>query len=87
MVPEGHHLGESDVVLGENRLDGIVAPGGLVPLSEILPRGQSARLASQFAPLLSRGGDVVPSSYRGRYYSVLRASAHGSPGSIPPSLA
>ena len=71
-MPEGYYIGESDVVLGEDRLDGIVASGLLVPLAQTLPRRQGTRLATEVAPLLSRGSDVVPSGYRtGRCSSVV----------------
>ena len=60
LVPQRDQLGHPDVVLGRDRLEGIVPPGALVPVADALPRRQDPGLPTRLPALRGRGGQVVP---------------------------
>ena len=59
-MPQRHQLGEPDVVLGRDGLNGVVPAGTLVPVSDAGPRGQDPGLPACLAALGRRRGQVVP---------------------------
>ena len=64
LVPERGELGEPDVVLGQERVDGIVAAGPLVPLAQVGPGRQDPGLPPHLTALVRRGREVVLRRHR-----------------------
>ena len=60
LVPQRDQLGQPDVVLGRDGLEGVVPPGALVPVADALPRRQDPGLPPCLPALGGRGRQVVP---------------------------
>ena len=90
LVPERGELGQPDVVLGEDRVDGVVAAGTLVPLTDGGPGREHPRLSPHLAALEARGGEIVLRRHRrgrsvGTAHGIRPLSSSARPLSLPRS--
>jgi hypothetical protein len=65
MMAEGEELGNPDLVLGQDGLQGVVPPIRLSPLAQARPSDPLSDLPSALASLVTRRPQIVPLDRRG----------------------